>query len=128
MSEKQRRQLSIDDYVKGVLEGNRTILARAITLVESNSPVHLDTAQDVLKQLLPYTERSAQPRSSTTNQTIFGRIACASAPPESNSHKSIAIHEPRTIHPGRGAAIGCSNSHALSCLATSRAYIFAGLA
>ncbi len=32
------RKLSIDDYVQGVLSGNRTVLARAITLIESNSP------------------------------------------------------------------------------------------
>ncbi|MCB0155616.1 MAG: methylmalonyl Co-A mutase-associated GTPase MeaB, partial [Anaerolineae bacterium] len=37
----RRRQLTVDDYVQGVLEQDRTILARAITLVESNAPAHL---------------------------------------------------------------------------------------
>ena len=33
----RRRELSIDEYVDGVLSGDRATLARAITLVESNA-------------------------------------------------------------------------------------------
>ncbi|PJF21922.1 MAG: methylmalonyl Co-A mutase-associated GTPase MeaB [Phototrophicales bacterium] len=51
----KRRQLSVDDYVQGVLKRDRAIIARAITLIESNAPAHFDTAQEVLKQLLPHT-------------------------------------------------------------------------
>jgi LAO/AO transport system kinase len=54
----RRRQLSLDDYVQGVLAGDRTILGRAITLVESNAPGHMELAQEVLKQLLPHTGNS----------------------------------------------------------------------
>ncbi|MEW5957597.1 MAG: methylmalonyl Co-A mutase-associated GTPase MeaB [Chloroflexota bacterium] len=54
----RRRQLSATDYVQGVLDRDRTILARAITLVESNSPVHLELAQEVLQHLLPHTGQS----------------------------------------------------------------------
>jgi len=57
-SGKKRQSLSIDDYVKGVLENDRTILARTITLIESNSPEHNETAQKVLKQILPNTGNS----------------------------------------------------------------------
>jgi LAO/AO transport system kinase len=53
-----RRQLSVKEYVQGVFGGDRTILARAITLVESNSPTHLDLAQEVLKHLLPHAGKS----------------------------------------------------------------------
>jgi LAO/AO transport system kinase len=53
-----RRRLSVNEYVKGVLDGNRAILAQTITLVESNSARHRDVAQEVLKQLLPHTEKS----------------------------------------------------------------------
>ncbi len=49
-----RRRLSIDDYVAGVLAGDRAILGRAITLVESNSPRHLAQAQELLLRLLPH--------------------------------------------------------------------------
>ncbi|WP_088040674.1 methylmalonyl Co-A mutase-associated GTPase MeaB [Bacillus sp. EAC] len=55
---KRKKILSEDDYVNGVIEGNRTILAQAITLIESNSPAHMQTAQNVLTRLLPYTGRS----------------------------------------------------------------------
>ena len=34
---KKRRQMTTDEYVKGILEGNITILAQAITLIESNT-------------------------------------------------------------------------------------------
>lgn len=57
-STKKRTQLSVDDYVKGVLEGDRTILARTITLIESNSPSHQETASEVLKKILPYSGNS----------------------------------------------------------------------
>ncbi len=54
----RRRRLTVDEYVQGVREGNRTVLAQAITLIESNAPTHLATAQEVLRQLLPYTGNS----------------------------------------------------------------------
>jgi LAO/AO transport system kinase len=54
----RRRRLTVDDYVQGVLSKNRTIIAQTITLVESNNPNHMETAQQVLKELLPYTGNS----------------------------------------------------------------------
>ncbi len=39
----------------GVLSGDRTILARAITLVESHAPAHMEKAQAVLQALMPHT-------------------------------------------------------------------------
>lgn len=50
--------LSVDDYVKGVAEGNRMVLSRAITLIESNSPKHFKKAQAVLQSLLPRTGKA----------------------------------------------------------------------
>ncbi|MEH7351744.1 methylmalonyl Co-A mutase-associated GTPase MeaB [Gottfriedia acidiceleris] len=55
---KRKKKLSEDDYVNGVLEGNRTILAQTITLIESNSSAHMNSAQNVLTRLLPYSGRS----------------------------------------------------------------------
>jgi len=57
-SGKKRTFLSVNDYVQGVLCNNKTILARAITLIESNSPEHYETAREVLKNLLPYSGKS----------------------------------------------------------------------
>ncbi|MCM3113716.1 methylmalonyl Co-A mutase-associated GTPase MeaB [Neobacillus sp. MER 74] len=55
---KGRKKLSEDDYVRGILEGNRTILAQAITLIESHLPVHKEMAENVLSRILPKTGRS----------------------------------------------------------------------
>ena len=49
-----QRELSVDDYVDGVLHGDRAVLARAITLVESNAERHQDKAQEMLTRLLPH--------------------------------------------------------------------------
>jgi LAO/AO transport system kinase len=46
---------TIDEYVAGVLSGDRGILARAVTLIESQSPLHEKKAQKVLQELLPRT-------------------------------------------------------------------------
>jgi len=40
----KKKTLSVDDYVNGILSGNRVILSRAITLVESSHPDHQATA------------------------------------------------------------------------------------
>jgi len=55
---KKRSQLTIDDYIDGVLKNDKTILARAITWIESNSPGHYEKAREVLKGLLPHAGRS----------------------------------------------------------------------
>jgi LAO/AO transport system kinase len=55
---KRRPTLSPEQYAAGVLEGNRSLLARAITLVESNSPFHEAQAQEVLQRLLPHTGKA----------------------------------------------------------------------
>ena len=49
----RRRAMTTDEYVQGVLSGDRTLLARAITLIESNAQNHQAQAQEVLTALLP---------------------------------------------------------------------------
>ncbi|MFE7793609.1 methylmalonyl Co-A mutase-associated GTPase MeaB [Streptomyces sp. NPDC057460] len=46
--------IDIDSYVKGVLDGKRAHIARAITLVESTRPDHRAMAQQLLRELLPH--------------------------------------------------------------------------
>jgi len=48
----------VDAYVKGVLDGKRAVIARAVTLVESVSPRHRAAAQELLTALLPHSGRS----------------------------------------------------------------------
>lgn len=50
--------LSADDYAKGILGGDRAVLARAITLVESTRPAHVALAQEMLQAVLPHTGRA----------------------------------------------------------------------
>ncbi|WP_328726993.1 methylmalonyl Co-A mutase-associated GTPase MeaB [Streptomyces sp. NBC_00259] len=46
--------IDLDSYVKGVLDGKRAYIARAITLVESTRPDHRALAQRLLTELLPH--------------------------------------------------------------------------
>ena len=45
---------SVEGYVAGILAGDRNILSRAVTLIESRSPMHEKKAQDVLQQILSH--------------------------------------------------------------------------
>lgn len=61
MTTPEREQSRAPDaakYVAGVLHGDRSTLARAITLIESNAPRHAPLAEQVVQQLLPYAGRS----------------------------------------------------------------------
>lgn len=51
----RRRELTLEEYVQGVRAGDRAVLGRAITLVESNLPEHQERSQQLLRELLPYT-------------------------------------------------------------------------
>lgn len=57
---KRRRSLSTDDYVKGILDGNITILSQAITLIESNNPTHYAQAQEIIEKCLPHASHSTR--------------------------------------------------------------------
>ncbi|HWM39811.1 MAG TPA: methylmalonyl Co-A mutase-associated GTPase MeaB [Streptomyces sp.] len=47
-------KIDTDSYAKGVLDGSRAHIARAITLVESTRAAHRELAQQLLTGLLPY--------------------------------------------------------------------------
>ena len=49
------KRLDAQAYVDGVRSGDRSVLARAITLIESEQPAHAELAQEVLEALLPFT-------------------------------------------------------------------------
>ena len=54
----RKTELTVDDYVKGILDGNRTILSRAITMIESENPAHIAMAQDIIERCLPHSGNS----------------------------------------------------------------------
>lgn len=55
---KHRPQLSVNDYVEGIIKGNTTVLGQAVTLVESLAPAHQAIAQEVIEKCLPYAGKS----------------------------------------------------------------------
>lgn len=55
---KKRNALTLDQYVEGILQGDRTILSKAVTLVESSKKEHYDMAQQIIEQCLPHSGRS----------------------------------------------------------------------
>ncbi len=54
----KRPKLTAQQFAEGVLNGERGILGRAITMVESNLPEHTLQAQEILQYLLPHTGNS----------------------------------------------------------------------
>ncbi len=52
------KSLTIDDYYSGIIDGNRAIIAQAISIIESNSDKHYLLAQSLLQKLIPSTGKS----------------------------------------------------------------------
>lgn len=50
----------VDEYVKGILDGNKLMLARTITLIESILPAHKVHARKIIDALLPYSGKGTR--------------------------------------------------------------------
>lgn len=50
-----RKRLTLQEYKKGVLSGDRTVLSRAITLAESSLDPDLILASELVQEILPHT-------------------------------------------------------------------------
>ena len=55
---RSKKEYDLEDYIKGIKEGNRSILAKAITLIESSLPKHRNLAQSIVEQCLPLSGKS----------------------------------------------------------------------
>jgi LAO/AO transport system kinase len=55
---KSRKLLSVEEYVQGILEGNITLLSKAVTLVESSRHEHQEIAQEIIMKCLPFSGNS----------------------------------------------------------------------
>ncbi len=51
-------QPSANELISGILNQDKVALSRAITLVESNNPIHLDKANEVINGCLPFSNKS----------------------------------------------------------------------
>lgn len=58
IQESRKVQPSAADLIAGILKGNKTDLSRAITLVESTNPEHLNKANTVINGCLPFANAS----------------------------------------------------------------------
>ncbi|MFE5429267.1 methylmalonyl Co-A mutase-associated GTPase MeaB [Peribacillus simplex] len=103
----RRSHLTVNDYVQGVMNGNRAIIAQAITLVESNLPKHMEMAQKVLKKLIPYTGKSIRigftgvpGAGKSTLIESFGMMLC-----EQNHRVAVLAVDP-TSSVSRGSILG----------------------
>ena len=55
---KNRKLLTVDDYVNNILKGDITVLSKAVTLVESSNAKHQEIAQQIISGCLPYSGNS----------------------------------------------------------------------
>ncbi len=60
IKELRQEQPSIEHLVTGIIKGDITALSRAITLIESSNPVHLEKANAIIKHCLPYANQSVR--------------------------------------------------------------------
>ncbi len=55
---RKRNLLSAEEYVSGILNGDITLLSKAVTLIESSKSEHQALAQEIVTQCLPYSGKS----------------------------------------------------------------------
>lgn len=60
LKNKKGRQLSVQQYFDGILQGDITILSQAVTLVESSKPEHQEIAQEIIVRCLPFSGNSVR--------------------------------------------------------------------
>lgn len=116
----KKRELSVSDFVEGILKGSITILSRAVTLVESVKPEHQAVAQEVIEKCLPSSGKSVRVGISgvpgagkSTSIDVFGlhvlerggKLAVLAIDPSSERSKGSILGdktrmEKLSVHPG----------------------------
>jgi len=69
----KRKSLSAEDFVHGIRESNRTVLSKAITLVESSLHAHQEKAQEIIAQCLAYWSQASTVRIGITGVPGVGK-------------------------------------------------------
>jgi LAO/AO transport system kinase len=107
MKNLRRRGLTMEEYVDGILSGNRTILGQSLTLIESSLSKDHDLAQKVIDQCLPHSGKSIRIGitgvpgvGKSTFIEVFGNFL-------SNSGKRVAVLavDPSSVK-SRGSILG----------------------
>lgn len=50
--------IDAQEFIRGIIEGNRTLLSKAITIIESALPAHKNLASEIIAGCLPHTGKS----------------------------------------------------------------------
>ena len=71
------KTLATEELIDGILSGNKRLLAKAITLVESKKPEHKVQAEELLKKILPvsYTHLDVYKRQCATFTPSFCKVS-----------------------------------------------------
>lgn len=56
----RKKQPTATELIEGILKGDKTALSRAITLIESTNPSHLEKANEVIAKCLPHANKSVR--------------------------------------------------------------------
>ncbi|MCX6244860.1 MAG: methylmalonyl Co-A mutase-associated GTPase MeaB [Bacteroidetes bacterium] len=93
-----------EEYLDGILTGNRTILSKAITLVESSLPAHQQKAQQIIAKCLEFiSERNAvHDKRNTEHSSIIPSPLTAHLSPVTHHPSPITIRIGITGVPGVG--------------------------
>ncbi|MHB8261684.1 MAG: methylmalonyl Co-A mutase-associated GTPase MeaB [Bacteroidia bacterium] len=99
--------LTIKEYVAGILNKDISILARAITLVESNKAAHQEISKQIIEQILPYTSKSVRVGitgvpgvGKSTFIEVFGQILIE------NKHRVAVLAVDPSSTLGKGSILG----------------------
>lgn len=52
------KQYTAQELIDGILNHDRMLLSKAITIIESNAPKHFELGQEIIRGILPYTGKS----------------------------------------------------------------------
>jgi len=58
LRQQKKKLLATDQYIRGILDHDRTILSQAITLIESSLPEHQEIASNIIEACIPYSGNS----------------------------------------------------------------------
>jgi LAO/AO transport system kinase len=60
ISSNRKKKYSAEEYISGILSGNRTVLSQAITLLESSHPKHFEISQEIIERCLSHSTKSVR--------------------------------------------------------------------
>ena len=100
---RRKPRLTAAEAIEGVLAGDRTTLARAITLIESRATAHQETARAILRACLPHAGRSIRigitgvpGAGKSTFIEAFGSMLCA----RDHQVAVLAVDPSSSVHGG----------------------------